>query len=284
MSSAMSSATAPGGRSPPNAAGTNVASALRWLSRARLSPSATGAPEVSALSAPQRAGFRSSASSFVVRARPRAYHGVSRRGRCRRCAARRRRAPPRAGVAGWHERSPRVPPERLELLLLVRLLRLEQRAPPSPRSPPRRPRRRRSGRDSARPRRRSRGAARRGGPSAEARGAAGRRRDRPRGAGASRPSVPCPETRGARATLSTDGRTGLRDAVATDDARVLATLGDAIVGASRGVVSAFRRADAESRSRALGRETAALPRAGRARSFKPTVAFEFRVTKAAVTY
>jgi len=221
----------------------------------RLSPSATGAPGVSALSAPQRAGFRSSASSFVVRARPRAYyHGVSRRGRCRRCAARRRRAPPRraprrvaAYPAGTTRASSPCPPSP------PRAAR-----PPSPRSPPRRPRRRRSGRDSARPRRRSRGAARRGGPSAEARGAAGRRRDRPRGAGASRPSVPCPETRGARATHSTDGRTRL-NAVATDDARVLATLGDAIVGASRGVVSAFRRAVAESRSRALGRETRRAP-------------------------
>jgi len=94
--------------------------------------------------------------------------------------------------------------------------------------------------------------------------------------------VPCPETRGARATHSTDGRTRL-NAVATDDARVLATLGDAIVGASRGVVSAFRRAVAESRSRALGRETRRALRAGRERSFKPGVAFEFRVTKAAVT-
>ena len=279
MSSAMSSATAPGGRGRRQTPRARTSRARSGGSRApRLSPSATGAPEVSALSAPQRA--HPFERLVVRRARVRghitAYHGEGDVGGVPRVVAALRRGAPRrvaACPAGTTRASSPCPPSPP---------RAARR--PSPRSPPRRPRRRRTGWDSARPRRRSRGAARRGGPSAEARGAAGRRRDRPRGAGASRPSVPCPETRGARATLSTDGRTGLRDAVATDDARVLATLGDAIVGASRGVVSAFRRADAESRSRALGRETAALPRAGRARSFKPTVAFEFRVTKAAVTY
>ena len=147
-SSAMSSATAPGGRSPPNAAGTNVASALRWLSRAAsLAERNRRARGVGVIGASTRAvPFE----RLVVR-RSRASAGISRRITARAMSAVCRASSPRSAATRARDAAPRVPPERLELLLACPPSPPRAARPPSPRSPPRRPRRRRSGRDSRAP-------------------------------------------------------------------------------------------------------------------------------------